>query len=639
MRKGLWLALLWLSSPLGARELHWRDFKVHALLDGQGLLHITETQTMVFTGDWNGGYRQFRLRGGQRVDLEGIRRLDEASGEAVPLVKGDVSEVDHYEWSDASTLRWRSRLPSDPEFDRTAITYVLEYTLANVLGRSGQAYVLDHDFAFPDRDGAIERFSLDLDLDPAWARPPGFSPHLERANIPPGRGVVVTAELRFAGSGPAPKARRTLTARDLRLALLGYGLLILLLLLRFRQWERSAGRYEALTPASEITPAWLKENLFVWKPEEAGAGWDDEIGAPEVAAVIARLVGEGKIESRLQDKDGASGPKDRILHLVRKVPLTHFAPGYEKDLVEAIFVEGEEIDTEDLRRHYQATGFDPAKFLRQPLKEHTSSGTGASRPAPAWERIPVWALTLAGMTFAGLAFRDPATRGPAAVGLMATVIATVFGMLAAGVVGSSWKKHFGPGLDARLPLLLIPLPFFALPAAIFARVHYGGNPPVSFDPPEGLVLSLLCFALAATMGCFLSIRTADSPALLQRRRKLASSRGFFQEELSKPSPALVDAWYPYLVAFGLDKNVEAWFRSYGGTSTGSATFTGGGSGSGVSSTSWSGGGGAFGGAGASAGWAAAAAGIAGGVAAPSSSGGGSGGGGGGSSGGGGGGGW
>ena len=34
--------------------------------------------------------------------------------------------------------------------------------------RDDDGYRLDHDFAFPDRAGVIERFSLHLTLDPVW---------------------------------------------------------------------------------------------------------------------------------------------------------------------------------------------------------------------------------------------------------------------------------------------------------------------------------------------------------------------------------------------------------------------------------------------------------------------------------------
>jgi len=155
--------------------------------------------------------------------------------------------------------------------------------------------------------------------------------------------------------------------------------------------------------------------------------------------------------------------------------------------------------------------------------------------------------------------------------------------------------------------------------------------------------------LAATIaklrdGDIISLNAArgrQDAAGLAFRKRLVAARRYFAEQLQQPAPRLEDAWFPYLIAFGLDKKMEAWFRSFPAASSGSlmttvsSTTASGGSASGGS---WTGGGGSFGGAGASASWAAAASGMAAGVAAPgSSSGGGSSGGG--SSGGGGGGGW
>ena len=130
------------------------------------------------------------------------------------------------------------------------------------------------------------------------------------------------------------------------------------------------------------------------------------------------------------------------------------------------------------------------------------------------------------------------------------------------------------------------------------------------------------------------------------RKRLAAARAFFREELAKPSPQLNDAWFPYLIAFGLGRHIDKWFRAFGGSAStpamassmlsGSSSSSGGGN-------SWTGfgGGGGFSGAGSSASFAAAVGGMAASVPSPSSSssGGGGGGGGGGSSGGGGGGGW
>ena len=163
--------------------------------------------------------------------------------------------------------------------------------------------------------------------------------------------------------------------------------------------------------------------------------------------------------------------------------------------------------------------------------------------------------------------------------------------------------------------------------------------------------TLLAFALFNSM--INQARSRERAQGIALRKRLASVRRYFEEELDRPQPALRDEWFPYVLAFGLDRDAQDWFKAHGGQSTSrSSTSTWSGSTSTSSSSSgsassaptgWSGGGGAFGGAGATAAWAVAASSLASGVAAPSSSGssssGGGGGGGGSSSGGGGGGGW
>jgi hypothetical protein len=61
------------------RSLYWRDLTVNARLDADGRLHLNERHAMVFTGDWNGGERKFRLFLGQDFDFERISRIDRGS--------------------------------------------------------------------------------------------------------------------------------------------------------------------------------------------------------------------------------------------------------------------------------------------------------------------------------------------------------------------------------------------------------------------------------------------------------------------------------------------------------------------------------------------------------------------------------
>ena len=140
VRVSFLLVFLFAPAALWAeKSLYWRAMDVRARLDADGRLHVTERQAMVFTGDWNGGQRDFRVNPGQSLKLEGIWRMDPETGKRKPLSEGDLSEVDHYGWKDRHTLRWRSRRPSDPPFAGTEIDYEIAYTLSGILLRQGDS--------------------------------------------------------------------------------------------------------------------------------------------------------------------------------------------------------------------------------------------------------------------------------------------------------------------------------------------------------------------------------------------------------------------------------------------------------------------------------------------------------------------
>ena len=331
---------------------------------------------MVFTGDWNGGERIFRIAPGQKLSLEGVRRIDPATDEARPLSAGSLELVDRYSFANPTTVRWRSRLPSDPPFQDTEIIYELTYSLSGILLKQGSTYRLDHDFAFPDRTGSIDRFSLDLDLDPVWGTPPGFARHRQTGRLPPGVSYVVTVDLTHSGGG-SPAAARSGTSRAARLALFG----ILAASLGLMGWiffnrESSLGRF-ARGPGETVDEPWLEKNLLTLEPEEAGALWDQKIGPPEVTAVLARLTAEKKIET------GVSG-KDMTMKLVK--PISSFE-GYEKELLTALFFGKTETSTSAIKAHYKSQGFDPADKIRPGLEQGARRARGFPGPLVAAEAL------------------------------------------------------------------------------------------------------------------------------------------------------------------------------------------------------------------------------------------------------------
>ena len=200
-----------LALPLSAfaqRELHWDRLEVTAHLNANGHLTVVEAQTIVFTGDWNGGERTFNIRPRQVVYLDGMSRGGPDGW--VPMTRdSSLDDVDDYAWADDDTVRWRSRLPSDPPFAGTTIRYQLAYDLSGILLKDGDEYTLDHDFAFPDRHGPIAQFELHLTFDPAWQPRSEVRPVYTAGPLADGESFVLTIPLAFSGA-------TTPSARDVR---------------------------------------------------------------------------------------------------------------------------------------------------------------------------------------------------------------------------------------------------------------------------------------------------------------------------------------------------------------------------------------------------------------------------------------
>jgi len=620
---GIGLLALSLSATAGARTLHWKSIEVKATLDGDGLLHVSELQNMVFDGDWNGGERKFRIEPGQQLTLVSVTRIDPETAARTPLVDGDLSSVDHYQFVDAKTLRWRSRLPSDPPFSAREIDYLLEYTLSGVLEKRGGTYRLSHDFAFADRDGPIDRFTLDLSLDPTWKPEGEFPGHGEARALPPGRGFVVNAALRSTRAA-APAAARTIAPlADRRLAELLIAAALLLFGLHYWLHDRARGRFAPLPPLSGVDRAWLDANVFDLRPEEVGTALDDDVGSPEVAAVIARLVAEKKLKSETVSSSGGGKP---TLRLTRLAPLDQFQ-GYDRKLVDGLFFGEESVTPEDLRAHYKSSGFNPASLITEDLKARLASKGQFGqtyKPARAWRSLLFFAVAVA-LGVATVKHHVP-TDGRA---LFAFLFASAFCAGIGITLASRSAESFSP---VSLPLAFA-IPLILVPWWIAGRL-------LPADYSATLFSAFTAMTLMYVSSAFHMAMSRDGAARMEARRRIVTARRWFAWQLRQPNPKLDDAWFPYLLALGLGSAADRWSKSFAGAASataGNRTFgSASSSHSSGSGGSWTGGGGSFGGAGASAGWAAAVGGFSAGVAAPSSS---SGGGGGSSSGGGGGGGW
>ncbi|HSP16339.1 MAG TPA: DUF2207 domain-containing protein [Thermoanaerobaculia bacterium] len=607
MRYKLFVVLLALGvSPAFAKSLSWRSLDVTANLDRDGRLHVVEKQAIVFDGDWNGGERVFRVGAGQSLQFESIARVD---GGERPLSSGDLAQVDHYSFTSPTVLRWRSRLPDDPPFVNKEITYILRYTLNGVLRQTDGAYLLSHDFAFPDRSGVIQHFSLRLDIDPVWrgAQSPVV---IQRENLVPGKSVVVPLTLQFSGAGAPAGAVRTLSRKAIYGVLVLFLFAVAFLLFDFVSHESAKGRFDRLVPPDAVDDAFLQQNVFAFTPELVGAAVDNKTAGPEVAAVLARMTQEGKLSSSVEQRGTLFKHKVLCLNLQKDAD---DLPSYEAKLVRALFFGAKNTDTDRIRKHYQSSGFNPALMIESGIAQELKQIKG-------WEKQPQRANWKQNWIFFSAALLLLILAG--AFGSNNDAPVTIFvGVAGAILLGCAAAAA---NLNSSVVTNFIR---FAIPAAFLAPLYW-----LVIGYTLGAVRLLLhlttpiaicLWTVAITKLVLDALRTKEGPERIAFRKRLYAARNYFIHELHSPKPRLRDEWYPYFLAFGLGQYVDQWFGSYGAagsqpamaSSFGSST----GSGGGLSSPSFTGGGGAFGGAGATGGWAIAAAAMAAGVSAPSSS--------------------
>ena len=605
------------AATLGAQErtIQWPSMTVQAHLDADGHLQVKETESIVYNGDWNGGERRFSVSLQQRFDFERIVRVDSASGKDVTMVGGDLDRVDGFDLTDSHTVRWRGRLPSDPPFVNALRVYRLEYSYGNILVPEGDGYRLNHDFAFAERDGTIEAFTLDLTLDPAWGEPPGFTGHFGPVRLDPGFGFVVDVALSYR---PAGRPDDVVFGAGIgeRLALLSaLGVLVILLGARLAQREISLGRLASSVPLDVVTEDWLKERVLAHRAEVIGAAWDEEIGAAEVTAVLARLESEKKLTSRVETKKVLVFTQ-HVLHMELLVPRDAFKE-YERALIDALFNAGQsKTDTNAIRKRYQAKGFTPSTKIEAPLKQLVNRLVPGDVP-PKRPRKTLTLLMVGGAValFVVAGFMQPSDLVLAAIGSGVIFLTYLLALLQAKL----WQTRVVRPLPHALRFII---PLAALIVAFGVVVQED-----RLRSGLAVLAGLALLIAAAANSVFAMAMWRHGPQRLVLRRELAAARRWFIRELQSRDPKLHDDWFPYLIAFGLGTQMDHWFKAFGGETHRStaivagSSWSSGGSSSSSSAGGWSGfgGGGGFAGGGSSGAWVAAASSVAAGVSAPSSS--------------------
>lgn len=148
-------------------------------------------------------------------------------------------------------------------------------------------------------------------------------------------------------------------------------------------WRRlrrkgALGQATPSAPELDVDADWLERHVFSLSPELVGAVYDRRVAGGEVAAVLARLCGECKLASRVAP--GAGGWNNLELWLlVERDELR----GYERELVDSLFIAGKTTSADAIQHAYRARGFEPAAILRRHLRAACDAALGI-RPALRW---------------------------------------------------------------------------------------------------------------------------------------------------------------------------------------------------------------------------------------------------------------
>lgn len=495
------------------RSLFWERLESDAFLDSEGSLHVTEIQTIVFDGDYNGGERRFPLQlsnpqAGLFVKLNGMDRLE---GDAwVPLRFGNLERVHHYEYDQwGGLVRWRARLPSDSPFRGERLVYRLKFVWPVVLRREDSRIVLKHDFAFPDREGMIKVFRTRLRVDPVWTASEAFNDWIEAGPLLPGTGFVRTVSFDIPSNVPLPY--KTHAEKVLyKLSALGVVPLLVLFFLWFARREKATGL--AVDPAPP-DQTWMRD-VFLNHPPEVIA---DACGSPDhiLSTLLLRLQ-TGKL------LDFAGGAFLRLGD----------GHGEEKKFLDRLFPSGKsEATADEIAAYRQKNKFGEIRWDAWSAAYNWRSEHKIERydPDVRWFARPVlWMFAFLFFLVPAFAFTD----------LAAVEFA---GLLTCVLLALPWMRSQKAG---RGPFVRTSTIAFCHAILLLAGI-------AALPVLTAAVLWLLPLTLLVCFASLLSARSVRSRQVtLYWEELVARGRTFFEQALKKQQ-VLEESWAPYLLALGL----------------------------------------------------------------------------------------
>jgi hypothetical protein len=233
-----------------------------------------------------------------------------------------------------------------------------------------------------------------------------------------------------------------------------------------------------------------------------------------------------------------------------RVPRDDF-DGYERVLIDRLFIAGERTNTALIRQHYQV--FDPASALARPLAGKLRGLLGGGRLR--WRAVAVRrALAVVAVVALGWSISRIMEGSTAYSGLLdfALWVGLIFIAVLGGFMASVFRQQ--PQARDGEPSLrggFVAIALMVVAPALLPRTMS----PLELDLHFGAGLCLAGFFIWTAW-------PRDHAAGIALRKRLLAARFYFEAQLKKERPDLDDRWYPYVVALGSSPEVDAWFSAF-----------------------------------------------------------------------------
>ncbi len=222
-----------------------------------------------------------------------------------------------------------------------------------------------------------------------------------------------------------------------------------------------------------------------------------------------------------------------------------------------------------MKRHYKSKGFNPASLIQPALEAQAKELVG---PSAHRKWLPLWLPTLIAFVWGVyvLWVAAPATAEGRLLRFLGILLPLIVLSGIASATAAAWRGRIDRGLGGVL-WFLIPSGLMLLLAGAVVT-GFRDVPILSSAFGAGFSFEVRLGATLLALAFFNSVinqaRSRERAQGIALRKRLASVRRYFQQELDRPQPALRDEWFPYVIAFGLDRDAQDWFKAHGGESAG-----------------------------------------------------------------------